>query len=129
MKSRDIIKAVLTDHSLCAEDFFGSSRQPYLVTARMDCARRMKDAGYEFAAIARYMKRNPTTVLYYLSPDMRGRKKDYYTARGALRYLPDHIQAIVSAYAKATDTSPRAVVSEVISSWAENEEKLRKVAA
>jgi hypothetical protein len=133
MKSRKIIRETMVEHQVCAEDFYGLSRLPHLVTARKDCAARLKVAGYEVSQIGRFMKRSHSTILYYLNPELRERKQNYYAKRwqtqGALKYLPEHIQAIVVEYAKATDASPRAVVSEVISSWAENEERLRKAAA
>lgn len=128
MKSRDIINAVLADRNICADDFYSRFRDPHFVAARMDCARRLRDAGYEYAAIGRFMKRNPTTILYYLNEDMRARKKDYYSARGALKYLPDHIRAIVSEYAKAKNTTPRAIVSDWISDRAKYEARAREAA-
>ncbi|MDB5620541.1 hypothetical protein [Tardiphaga sp.] len=133
MKHRQIVRATLSVHQICAEDFFGRSREPYLVAARMNCAVRLQSAGYAFADIGRFMKRSPSTILYYLNPDMRERKQSYYAKRwqeqGALKLLPEHIQAIVVEYAKAENITPRALVSEWIAERAQHEADSRRAAA
>jgi hypothetical protein len=132
MKSRKIIRETMVEHQVCAEDFYGLSRLPHLVTARKDCAARLKAAGYEVSQIGRFMKRSHSTILYYLNPELRERKQNYYAKRwqtqGALKYLPEHIQAIVAEYAKAENTTPRAIVSEWIAERAQHELRCKEAA-
>lgn len=132
MKSRKITRETLVDHQICAEDFYGLSRQPHLVAARMDCAARLKDAGYAVSQIGRFIKRSHSTILYYLNPELREKKQNYYAKRwqeqGALKCLPEHVQAIVVEYAKAKNTTPRAIVSDWISDRAKYEARAREAA-
>jgi hypothetical protein len=79
MKGEAIIKTVLQERGVSAEDFFGPGRLALLTEARIDAAVRLKASGLSPSAIARLMKRNHGTVSYWLRPDCREQRRDYYS--------------------------------------------------
>ncbi len=89
MKGRAIIRDVMQSRRIGVKDFFGASRMTHLVNARRIAIMRLKKAGFNDAAIARLMKRNYSTVRYWLRPDYRQRSmaysNAYWTARRAER--------------------------------------------
>jgi hypothetical protein len=78
MKGKAIIKAILREHHVSADDFFGSGHARFVVYARVDAIQRMNDLGMNGHAIARIMKRNHSTIFYWLRPEYRARRKKYY---------------------------------------------------
>lgn len=85
MKGRDIIKAVMREHLVSPEEFFGNNRLPRFVAARREAAKRMAAAGIRVPVIARLMKRHPRTVAYHVNDSKRlhdlARAARYYAAR------------------------------------------------
>jgi hypothetical protein len=78
MKGRAIINDVLRVHGVSSDDFFGLGRMPQFTAARIEAAVRLDAAGLGVCAIARMMKRNHGTVSYWLRPDLRAARRDYY---------------------------------------------------
>ncbi|MBR1122127.1 hypothetical protein JQ628_11430 [Bradyrhizobium lablabi] len=73
MKGYKLVRSVMAEHRLGEEDFFKSKRQEHL-SARIDAIKRLKAAGLNHCEIALVMRRDRSTVRYWLKPDMRARK-------------------------------------------------------
>ena len=111
-RGKQIISAVLLDHGLHPDDFFGYARDQHLIKARRECAERLSAAGYNASEIARMMKRNHTTILNYF-PKLRDAKNGRYLKNRLLEFLPPDIREIVQAYAKAEGVS----IAVLIAQW------------
>ena len=77
MIGRAIIMDVMKTRNIGSKDFFGSSRMTHLVKARRSAILRLKEAGFNSAAIARLMKRNYSTIQYWTHPNYRERQIAY----------------------------------------------------
>lgn len=73
MRGREIIKAIMREHLVLPEEFFGNRKLPRLVKARRAAALRMAKAGIRVPVIARLMKRDPRTIFYHINPKKRER--------------------------------------------------------
>jgi hypothetical protein len=129
MNARDIIKAVLLDRGLCAEDFFSQLRLKHLVDARKDAARRMRDHGYAAIFIARKLKRNHTTVLFYLDEARQQRKRAKGFELWMLGKFAPHAAEVVKAVAQAEGKQPADVIAEWVAERAEYEARAKVRAA
>lgn len=122
MKSRQIIKQVLKDHLLGAEDFFSRQRIGCYVAARMDAAKRLQAVGFSVNQIARFMRRNNTTIAYYLYPNIRQNRKDRkakeWSRKVVLRILEPDVRAIVLEYADAECVNPETIIAKRMREWA-----------
>lgn len=88
MKGKAIIKDVLLDRDLTADEFFGRSAVREIVRARVEAIQRMNAAGMTNAAIARLMRRDHTTISYWLRADRRAFRKAYHAQRWIERRPP-----------------------------------------
>lgn len=70
-----IIKDVLRDHGLKEEEFFGRCRKPFLVAARKSAAIRMHRAGLSRGIIARLVRREKSTIVYYIDKEHRAKRR------------------------------------------------------
>lgn len=113
MKSAEIIKAVLLDYAISREDLLGRSRLPQLVEARKDAARRLSDAGYGRGMIARFLKRDHHTIVYYLDGRIQQAKNENNRNRQPLYWLEPHVRQTVQEVA-ASEGVP---VRDVIARW------------
>jgi len=77
MIGKAIVKQVILESGIGSKDFFGTSRTRHLVRARRKAIKRLKAAGFSDAATARIMKRNVSTVQYWLHPEYRERSRAY----------------------------------------------------
>jgi hypothetical protein len=66
-----IIADVLRHHGITRDDLFSRWRNADLVEARADAARRLRAAGFTLKAIARALRRDHTTVMYYIDDTRR----------------------------------------------------------
>lgn len=73
-KGRTILRAVAAKHNLQIADILGRDRFDNFFDARREAIILMKDSGLMPVVIARIVNRDRTTVLYYLSSEMRARK-------------------------------------------------------
>lgn len=131
MKPEDIIKAVATRHKLQPRDIVSVARFGHFVAARHEAIMELNKAGFGISQIAYAVARDRQTVRYHLNPNFMAERKARKAAAeptGALKYLPDHIQAIVVEYAKAENTTPRAIVSEWIAERAQYELRAKEAA-
>jgi predicted transcriptional regulator len=108
-RSKAIIREVLTEHWVNADDFFGSSRAPVFVAARIDVAQRLRAAGLTDTLVARAMKRDRATVANYF-PERRRYKRRRYEVETLLRKLAPEQRKVVQEAARAEDISVQMLV-------------------
>lgn len=131
MKADEIIKAVAARHKLQPHDIIGVARFGHFVAARHEAIIELSQAGFGISQISRALDRDRQTIRYHLNPNFMAERKARKAAAeptGALKYLPEHIQAIVVEYAKAENTTPRAIVSEWIAERAQHEMRAKEAA-
>lgn len=123
-RGREIIKQVMREHMLGAEDFFGTLRHQHLVKARRVAARRLRDAGYSCTQTARMLKRNHTTVLNYLEilPEAKRKRR---LMRLLTRHLSDQVHFAVLEIAKSEDVSLEILVSQWVTERVQYEVEAR----
>lgn len=80
MKGRAIIRNVMQLHGVGPKDFFGYTRLPNVTKARRIAALEMRDAGMTISAIARLLRRSPSTIKYNVEPVYRERRRVGYLA-------------------------------------------------
>jgi hypothetical protein len=81
MKGKAIIKDVMREHGVTADEFFGRSHKRQIVQVRVEAIQRMSDAGLKVCMIARLVRKNHTTVGYWLRPERRAFRKAYHSRR------------------------------------------------
>jgi len=113
-RGREIIREVMREHMLCADDFFGTLRHRHLVKARRTAALRLRDAGYSCTQVARMLKRNHTTVLNYYEAMPEAKRARRFN-RLITRNLSEDMQIAVSAIAKAEGVSLEILISGWVS--------------
>jgi hypothetical protein len=109
-KSKLIIKAVLDEHLVHSDDFFGRGKLSYLVAARRDAAHRLLAAGYNPSQVGRFMRRHPSTVLNYF-PKLVEAKRAQYAAKRVMRWLTLEAHETVIAVAKAENVTPEVLMA------------------
>lgn len=112
-RGKSIIRDVLKEHQICADDFFGIRRDKHLTLARTDAAKRLHEAGYDWSSIARMMRRNHSTVRYYVLSTHRDRKRQYYRDKYAMRYMDEETRSAVLTIAESQSVKPE----QLIASW------------
>lgn len=83
MKGQAIIEAVMAKHRVGPKDFFGAGWPAHVVAARKAAALRLHAAGFRVPAIARVMRRDRSSVRYWLRPDYRAHRLNYKARRRA----------------------------------------------
>jgi transposase len=124
-RGRAIIKAVLNDHSLDPDDFFGTSRIDYLVEARIDAAVRMRARGYSHSRIADMLCRDRSTITYYLNPNGRAVKRNSLRQTRAVKLLAPDTAKFVLEIANAEQIAPEMLIAQWISERASYEIEAR----
>lgn len=118
-KAQQIIDAVIADHSCGRDEFFSRHSEAYLVNARVDAARRLRnELDLSSTVIARLLKRECSTIRYYLKPNLRARKqagpKAKWRSAQVLRFLDPDAAATVAAVAVAENTAPEMIIAQWI---------------
>lgn len=75
MKGQHIVRAFMKANMIGPSDFF-RSRLPEHVELRRQAIELLRDAGLRFADIGRAIQKDPKTVTYWLSVDVRKRKAE-----------------------------------------------------
>jgi hypothetical protein len=105
------IAAVLKDHAVRREVFFGLGKEHYVVDARIDATRRMKAAGLRHTQIAGAINKSRRTVLAYLShPGKRIKNRPFVCVS-----LHQPTLAVLKDMADAKGVSQSALVADWIS--------------
>jgi hypothetical protein len=79
MKGKAIIKDVMREHGVTADEFLGRSHKRPIVKVRVEPIQRMSDAGLNVCLIARLIQPDHTTVSYWLRPERRAFRKAYHS--------------------------------------------------
>lgn len=74
MRGAATLKKFMTDHGIESEQFFGRTMDRRIVDLRCDLIRKLNGEGLNNGEIARVMKMDRTTVLYWLSGEFRAGK-------------------------------------------------------
>ncbi|MDB5550831.1 MAG: hypothetical protein JWL86_815 [Rhizobium sp.] len=85
---REVINNVLRERLVGKRDFYSASRFPHLVEARKIAAERLAEQGASPYLIGRVLHRDRSTILHYLRPDIRARKRRHYERRRAIARSP-----------------------------------------
>ena len=128
-RGKSIIRDVLSEHQICADDFFGLRRDKHLTLARTDAAKRLHAAGYDWSSMARIMKRNHSTVRYYVLSSHRDRKRQYYRDKYAMRFMDAGTREVVLAAAEAEGAKPEVIIAQWVADRALHEAQAKRAAA
>jgi hypothetical protein len=77
MHSPSIVLTVCEQHQVSPADFFGKGRTKKLSEARRAAIEALADAGFGTHATARLVKRDTSTVIYWLKQSARDRRRNY----------------------------------------------------
>lgn len=77
MRSREIIRAVAARHKLQPHDILGPDRFGHFVEARRETMIRLREAGYSYPQIGKFLNRDHTTVVFHVNSVTRERKLSY----------------------------------------------------
>ncbi len=124
-----IVSEVLEDNGISMAELVGRSRIPRIVDARREAAVMLLAEGFSIGRIAKILRRDHATVLYYFSDKKREKMRNRQRGQIVLDVLNADVRAIVAAYAKATDATPLTTVIEWISERARFEAESRARAA
>lgn len=75
---QSIVLQICAQHKVHPVEFFGPGRDRRLSRTRRAAILALKRAGFSNAAVARLIKRNYSTVQYWLHPDYRARRATYF---------------------------------------------------
>ena len=132
MKSAEIIKQVIAEHEITADEFFSLSRDGDLMKARMKAAERLKAAEFTVTQIAKHLRRSRATISYYLYPKSRAtrkaRKAREFGAAAALRILSPDVREVLLAYAVAEQVKPEIALAQWAADRAQHEAQARRAA-
>jgi predicted transcriptional regulator len=109
-RANAIIASVLTAHRLHRDDFFGPYREPHLVAARAEAARRLAASGMSASRIGRVLNRHYTTVLNYLG--LKDRKRQRLNERAILRRLDPELRPVVEEIAAAESVTIETLIAQ-----------------
>jgi hypothetical protein len=87
---QEIVNAVMAKHRVGPKDFFGPSRFAHVVAARRAATLRLQADGMRVPMIARVMRRDRSSVRYWLRPDYREHRLIYRAQR---RFELQQVQA------------------------------------
>ena len=83
--TKSIVLTVCEECGITAEDFFGPNRDKRLTNARRIAVERLHEAGFSYKSAARLIRRNYSTVQYWLKPEYREHRVKYYAKYWAER--------------------------------------------
>lgn len=88
--NKSIVLTVCEELNVTPENFFGPRRKKQLTHARRVAIQRLHDAGFSYMAVARLIRRNYSTVQYWIHADYREQRSRYaaeYHAKPRARKL------------------------------------------
>lgn len=89
--TESIVVQVCRELKIRPDEFFGNGRDRRLTRARRIAIKRLIAAGFSMAGAARMIRRNYSTVRYWVHPKLREAHNEY--ARNYWRQLPQQRQA------------------------------------
>jgi hypothetical protein len=107
-----IINDVLRTRSIPRHLVFGPGRDRYLVEARRAIARKMREAEFSMASIARTLKRERTTIINLIDDNdfRKRRRKRFPLSRYA--WMEDNTKKVILSIAKRRGIKPGELVNE-----------------
>jgi hypothetical protein len=121
MTAAGILKAVIAKHKVDPAEFYGKKRTFELVSARFDAAAKLNANRIGRGVIARLMKRDISTVRYYLTPQLRKKRRSNpgrWEKSPHLKLLDPDAKSVVIETAKAEDTMPEVVIAQWVGEYA-----------
>jgi hypothetical protein len=90
-RAQVILQLVARKYMVSLEDLMSDDRSSGLVAARREFFERAKAEGIGSTTIAKTIRRNHSTVLYHLKPDMQAARRERYIAKTtrSKSYEPD----------------------------------------
>jgi IS30 family transposase len=76
--TKSIVLEVCAELDIPPHEFFGPMRDRRLTNSRRVAVERLHEAGFSYKAAARLIKRNYSTVQYWLKPEYRASRVEYY---------------------------------------------------
>lgn len=76
MKSREIIRAVALEHGLQPRDLLGRDRFGHFIAARREAMVRLREAGFSYPQIGRFLGRDHSTIVFHVNKANRARRLD-----------------------------------------------------
>lgn len=86
--NKSIVLTVCEDLGITPEEFFGPQRQKRLTHARCLAISRMLEAGFSLAGIAAAIRRNYSTVQYWVHASYREKRVEYFAKYHAAHPIP-----------------------------------------
>jgi chromosomal replication initiation ATPase DnaA len=83
--TESIVLQVCRECKVHPVEFFGNGRTQRLVRARRIAIFRLHQAGFNYRAISRLIRRNYSTVLYWVHAEYRRRHSAYFVRYNAAR--------------------------------------------
>lgn len=83
--TKSIVLEVCHEYKIQPDEFFGNGRDRRLSNARRIAIMRLKQAGFSNAGVARLMRRSYSTIQYWLFPEYRARRTEYFRRLHASR--------------------------------------------
>lgn len=72
MKSREIIRAVALEHGLQPRDLLGRDRFGHFIAARREAMVRLREAGFSYPQIGRFLGRDHSTIVFHVNKAKAG---------------------------------------------------------
>lgn len=117
--AQQILVEVAAKHKIGVEDIKSRHRKSYLVAARIEAAKRLFDeTDLSVNQIARAMKRDHSTVSYYLGSEIRARravKRRKIDRSYVLRQMGPDESRIVLDLALAEKCTPETIIARIVS--------------
>lgn len=110
LRREQIIDSVLRAHRISRADLLSACRDADLVSARKAIAHALRNAGFSIRRIGKALNRDQSTIDHYLGY----RSKFSLALPNSLKCFPEDIRELIVSLAKASGTTPGAIVTEWI---------------
>jgi hypothetical protein len=91
--SKSIVLTVCEEMGITPEEFFGPRKLKHLTHARREAIDRMMAAGFSMTGVAAAIRRNYSSVQYWVYHDYRKRRSDYFREYHAKHPIP-HVRKL-----------------------------------
>lgn len=78
--TQSIVLTVCREHRVRPDEFFSRRTDRKFVRCRVEAIKRLREAGFSQAGIARMVRREYSTVRYWLHPEYRERRRERCSA-------------------------------------------------
>lgn len=88
MTASEIVEAEMRRRMIGPKDFFGTTKLAHIVAARRAAILALDQAGFDLRDITKVMRRERTSILYNLRPEMRANHRAYFAVYSAKHRPP-----------------------------------------